>query len=100
MTQLDYSKYAKPDDVLNSANLNQEQKIEILEKWAVDEKALQRAAAEGLNGGESHNLQAVQNALTRAKELTHPSALKQSLQDANLEPATQQLDGIFGTKPS
>lgn len=100
MTNLEYSKYAKPDDVLSSTSLNQKQKVELLKKWAVDEEALQRAAAEGLNGGESHNLQAVQNALTRAKELARASPLEQSLQDANLEPATQQLDGIFGTKPS
>ncbi|WP_371395350.1 hypothetical protein [Fretibacter rubidus] len=71
MTELNattaYQKYDKPDDIVNDTSLTDGQKKSLLDAWMVDARALARASAEGLNGGEQPQLKSVTDALNALK---------------------------------
>lgn len=63
MTELSYSDYDMPDTVVKDRTLSFDEKMSLLKKWKADEEALQRAASEGLGGGETSKLRDVQKAI-------------------------------------
>src|SRR5262249_15627983 len=66
-------RFKRPMDVVEAAGISIEAKFSILEAWEADEKALHRAADEGLGSGEPAHLQTVLEALSQLKamELAH-----------------------------
>ncbi|WP_404407372.1 hypothetical protein LG272_06380 [Pseudidiomarina marina] len=42
--------YDKPDDILSDSNLNDDEKLEVLEQWEFDARELQVAADENMPG--------------------------------------------------
>jgi len=62
-----YSAYSVPADVLADTKISETKKIEILEIWVEDEKALVRASGEGLVGGEPQLLGQAVKALETLK---------------------------------
>lgn len=55
--------FARPSEVLRHNELSRAQKIEILKRWELDARALQRATDESMAGGEPPDLDAVNAAL-------------------------------------
>ncbi|GJL96255.1 MAG: hypothetical protein DHS20C06_00720 [Hyphobacterium sp.] len=58
-----YGKYKTPSELVSDENLSKDEKIEMLEHWREDEKALKRATEEGMHGGVRPELKLVQKAL-------------------------------------
>ena len=61
--ETEYADYESPSALANDASLSKAERIRILKIWVEDEEQLAVASAEGLQGGEDNNLQAVQKAL-------------------------------------
>lgn len=59
--------FSEPQDVLAQEHLSYEDKLEILQKWELDERALVRATGENMNGGEDSKLHEVLVALERLR---------------------------------
>ncbi len=59
------SVFEAPDMVAESNDLSKKEKIEILEHWETDAKALQTATNEGMSGGERSRLDEVKAAQTK-----------------------------------
>lgn len=57
------SVFDRPMEVLQRQDLSHTQKIEILKRWELDARALQRATDESMGGGEPPDLDAVNKAL-------------------------------------
>lgn len=55
--------FDRPHEVLRRSELSRAQKIEILKRWELDARALQRATDESMSGGEPPDLDAVNAAL-------------------------------------
>jgi hypothetical protein len=55
--------FDRPVEVLQRQDLSQTQKIEILKRWELDSRALQRATDESMSGGEPPQLDEVNDAL-------------------------------------
>ena len=55
--------FDNPAEVLGRPELSRAQKIEILKRWELDARALQRATDENMSGGEPPDLDAVNQAL-------------------------------------
>lgn len=55
--------FDNPKDVLTAVGLSTAQKIEILKRWELDARALQRATDESMGGGEEPRLDEVNEAL-------------------------------------
>lgn len=53
-----------PDDVVGSDDLTKKEKVEILDEWEADAKALQTATDEGMSGGKRPRLDEVKAAQT------------------------------------
>lgn len=53
-----------PDDVVQSDDLTKEEKVEVLDQWEADAKALQTATDEGMSGGMRPRLDEVKAAQT------------------------------------
>ena len=99
MADITYKNYETPDQILNDDNLSVEIKNDLLKTWKVDEEALQRAASEGLNGGEYAQLQAVQKALSSLSKTESSTPLTSALKAAEFPAVKDNDSGIFGTKP-
>lgn len=56
--------FDSPAEVVAAASLTAEQKVEILKRWELDARALQRATEENMSGGEPPLLDEVNAALT------------------------------------
>ena len=54
--------FRRPMDVVEALGMTVAEKLEILEAWEADERALQRAEDEGMGGGEHAHLHKVQAA--------------------------------------
>ena len=54
--------FKRPVDVVNSAELSDKEKKNILDQWEVDAQALSRASDEGMGDGEASRLREVQDA--------------------------------------
>lgn len=54
-----------PQEVVDAPGLSSSQKIEILKRWELDARALQRATEENMTGGEHSPLDEVNDALMR-----------------------------------
>ncbi len=52
-----------PSEVVTRGDLSRTQKIDILKRWELDARALQRATDESMDGGEPPGLDAVNEAL-------------------------------------
>lgn len=59
--------FDRPEDVVAHDGLSKEQKIEILESWATDERLLLVATAENMDGGEKGHLHRVKEVLLELK---------------------------------
>lgn len=59
--------FGRPDEVLKSRSLNEQQKMEILEAWRQDAQELQVATEENMGGGEPDLLDEVVAALARLR---------------------------------
>lgn len=70
-----------PMEVVRAEDLSQVEKIDILKRWELDARALQRASDESMGGGEASPLDAVNEAL------------------AILDPGNKVKDG-FGNVPT
>lgn len=57
------SVFDAPDEVVGAPVLDTTMKIEILKRWELDARALQRATEENMSGGEPPGLDAVNDAL-------------------------------------
>ena len=55
--------FDKPSDVVEAEGVTRSQKLELLQQWQLDAHQLQEAAGEGMVGGESARLRAVNEAL-------------------------------------
>ena len=55
--------YRRPMDVVKAHDIAPREKLAILEAWAADERALQRAEDEGMTGGEHAHLHKVHEAI-------------------------------------
>jgi len=63
-----------PDDVLKSDDLTKKEKVEVLDQWEADAKALQTATDEGMSGGKRPRLDEVKAAQTAlAEKASKPS---------------------------
>ena len=100
MTKSDYSNYDTPNSIVMDEGLSREEKMELLNKWKADEEALQRAASEGLNGGEAPNLRKVQKAIDHLQNDKSESPLSSTLETADMKPLKANVEGIFGTRSS
>ncbi|HEY3487314.1 MAG TPA: hypothetical protein VGL10_04555 [Gammaproteobacteria bacterium] len=58
-----------PQMLADDVSLTPEQKIELLESWAVDERRLLVAVDENMSGGERSRLDEVLQALNRLKDI-------------------------------
>lgn len=65
--------YEKPDDVLNDSNLNNDEKLEVLEQWEYDALELQVATDENMPGTTEVPLDEI---LAAKKKLTTKKPLK------------------------
>jgi len=61
--------FEAPCDVVGVANLSREQKIEILERWELDARALQRATEENMSGGSLPPLDEIAEALSKIESI-------------------------------
>lgn len=61
------SAFGHPDEVVNSARYDQDDKLAILTQWRQDALALQRADGEAMQNGEEAMLQAVDQAMTKLR---------------------------------
>jgi hypothetical protein len=61
-------RFRRPMDVVEADDIDLAAKIAILQAWAADERALQRAEDEGMGGGEHAHLHKVQLALAHLRE--------------------------------
>ena len=57
--------FDSPAEVVTSVDLTREEKIELLKRWELDARALQRASDENMSGGEPPQLDAVNEALAK-----------------------------------
>jgi hypothetical protein len=57
------SVFQDPMEVVGSQDLTRQEKLEILKRWELDSRALQRATDENMAGGEPPQLDAVNKAL-------------------------------------
>lgn len=57
------SVFQDPMEVVGSQDLTRQEKVEILKRWELDSRALQRATDENMGGGEQPQLDAVNKAL-------------------------------------
>jgi hypothetical protein len=57
--------FDSPSEIVASPGLSEKLKIELLQRWAVDAHALQRASDENMSGGESPRLDEINAALTK-----------------------------------
>ena len=48
--------YNSPTDLMNEKDLSNQEKIEMLQQWRDDKKALLRAANEGMQGGDPSDI--------------------------------------------
>jgi hypothetical protein len=48
--------FSHPQDILHAEGLSEQQKLKLLTRWEENEKALIRAAGEGMGGGEQPSL--------------------------------------------
>ena len=55
--------FDSPQEVVESAALTKIMKIELLKRWELDARALQRATEENMSGGEASQIDAVNDAL-------------------------------------
>lgn len=59
-----HGKYKTPTELLLDEDLTRDEKIELLEQWRDDKKALMRASEEGMHGDDrSEVLRKIKNAL-------------------------------------
>ena len=100
MTNLSYSNYHSPADILEDEMLTRDTMLSLLRRWKEDENALHRAAAEGLNGGKRSRLRSVQKAIDELLSQSELNPLSAVLSKADLTPLEEQVLGIFGTKQS
>lgn len=56
------NEFERPADVVDTAELSDEEKMKILNQWEVDAQGLSRASDEGMGGGETSRLTEVQDA--------------------------------------
>lgn len=64
-----HGKYETPSDLLNDADLSQDEKIEMLESWRDDKEAYMRASEDGMQGADrSEFLRVIENALISLRE--------------------------------
>jgi len=68
MTLEPTKKFKRPMDVVEADDIDDTEKLAILEAWEADERALQRAEDEGMGGGEHAHLQKVQTALANLRD--------------------------------
>ena len=66
-------RFKRPMDVVEATGIPASQKLSILKAWEADERALQRAEDEGMDGGEHAHLHRVQEALARLRTLGRAS---------------------------
>ena len=57
--------FDSPSEIAASTQLSHAQKIDLLQRWAVDAHALQRAADENMSGGESPMLDEINAAMSQ-----------------------------------
>lgn len=57
--------FDSPLEVVTSVDLTRQEKIELLKRWELDARALQRASDENMTGGEQPPLDAVNEALAK-----------------------------------
>lgn len=57
--------FPNPEDVLNSTNLDEQQKRAVLESWLVDEQELAKATEENMGDSDSNKLDEVTAALDK-----------------------------------
>lgn len=57
--------FRRPSDVVEAPGIEKSKKIEILKRWELDERALQRAADESMDGGIQPILDDVNEALAQ-----------------------------------
>jgi len=57
--------FDSPSEIVATAELSQSQKIDLLQRWALDSHALQRASDENMSGGESPVLDEVNQAISK-----------------------------------
>jgi hypothetical protein len=60
-----FRSFRHPLDVVEAPGISTNEKLSILKAWEADERALQRAEDEGMDGGEHAHLHRVQEALVR-----------------------------------
>ena len=60
-----------PTDVVEAPTVGIAEKLDILQEWEVDDRALQRPEDEGMAGGEHPHLQKVQLALSQLRKTAH-----------------------------
>jgi hypothetical protein len=58
------SVFDSPSEIVASTKLSREQKIDLLQRWALDARALQRATDENMSGGESSALDEINAAMS------------------------------------
>ena len=63
------SVFSSPDEIASSTVLTKEQKLELLEVWKQNAIQLQRAASEGMDGGEDNRLSQVKKAIEKVGRL-------------------------------
>lgn len=59
------SVFDTPDEIITSPALTKVMKIELLKRWELDARALQRATEENMAGGEASPIDAVNDALMK-----------------------------------
>jgi hypothetical protein len=59
------SVFDSPDEVVDTPALTKIMKIELLKRWELDARALQRATEENMSGGEASPIDAVNAALSK-----------------------------------
>lgn len=57
--------FDRPTEIVTCTQLSREQKIEMLKKWELDARALQRASDESMTGCETSELDDVNSALSK-----------------------------------
>jgi hypothetical protein len=61
-------RFRHPMDVVEANDIDRDEKVALLQAWAADERALQRAEDEGMDGGEHAHLHKVQLALAHLQD--------------------------------
>lgn len=64
-----HGKYETPADILRDDSLSRDEKVQKLERWRDDKKALMRATGEGMTGNDRPDLlQEIKNALVSLED--------------------------------